>query len=241
MSAALLLSLWLPRVADAHFDLLMPPPADTATDGGKGAPPCGPTSASNVVTAAQGGHPISISLNETVLHPGHYRAALSINSRSELPPDPMVVVDSGGYSISAAIESPAQFPVLADDLFDHISGTIPIPFQTTLTLPNVTCDKCTLQIIEFMAQHGPNPGGGYYYHHCADLKITADPALPPADLGTGGAPAGGTGGAGGQPASTGGGGCAIVGARACGGASGALVGLAAIALAYLRRRRRRAG
>jgi hypothetical protein len=32
-----------------------------------------------------------------------------------------------------------------------------------------------------MAQHGANPGGGFYYHHCADLQITADPKLPPAD------------------------------------------------------------
>ena len=29
--------------------------------------------------------------------------------------------------------------------------------------------------------NGLNPGGGFYYHHCADLQITADPKLPPAD------------------------------------------------------------
>ena len=66
-------------VAHAHFNLVMPPPADSAADGGKGAPPCGPTTASGVVTAVQGGHPIMVSLNETVMHPGHYRIALSIN------------------------------------------------------------------------------------------------------------------------------------------------------------------
>src|SRR5262249_53278962 len=34
---------------------------------------------------------------------------------------------------------------------------------------------------EFMAEHGPNVGGGYFYHNCADLEITADPNIPPAD------------------------------------------------------------
>ena len=52
-----------------------------------------------------------LSLNETVLHPGHYRIALSINSRSELPPDPVAVVDANGNSVSAPFEDPAVFPV----------------------------------------------------------------------------------------------------------------------------------
>ena len=31
---------------------------------------------------------------------------------------------------------------------------------------------------QFMADHGYNQPGGYAYHHCADLQITADPAKP---------------------------------------------------------------
>ena len=176
-----------PRRSDAHFNLVMPPPADSATDGGKGAPPCGPTAASNVVTSVQGGHAITLAVDETVLHPGWYRVALSINSRSELPADPMVTV-SGGNSTNAAYMTTPVFPVLADHLFNHTSGTTPIHYTMSLTLPNVTCTKCTLQVIEFMNMHGSNPGGGYFYHHCADLKITADPALPPFELPDGGAP-----------------------------------------------------
>src|SRR2546430_1054317 len=82
--------------AQAHFDLTMPPAADTATDGGKGAPPCGPATASGVVTAVQGGHTLPIVLTETVMHPGHYRVALSVNSRSELPTDPAVMMNAQG-------------------------------------------------------------------------------------------------------------------------------------------------
>ncbi|MFN7925098.1 MAG: SCE4755 family polysaccharide monooxygenase-like protein [Bryobacteraceae bacterium] len=166
--------------AQGHFDLLEPKSAIAVEDGGKGAPPCGDGDPSNVVTAARGGHPIAIRISEFIFHPGHYRFALSVNSRAELPADPPVVSDSNGNSISASIQSPVKAPVLADGVFAHTSpprGDL----ETTITLPNLTCEKCTLQVIEFMADHGPNPGGGYFYHHCADLRITADPALPPAD------------------------------------------------------------
>ena len=54
-------------------------------------------------------------------------------------------------------------------------------WKLEVMLPNLNCEKCTLQVIQFMAQHALNPGGGFNYHHCADLQITADPSLPPAD------------------------------------------------------------
>jgi hypothetical protein len=227
--------------AEAHFSLMMPPPADSASDGGKGAPPCGPTQASGVVTAVQGGHLLTVSLNETVLHPGHYRIALSINSRSELPPDPVAVTDAGGNSISAPFENPAVFPVLADDVFDHTNGAPPIAFSTQVMLPNVTCSKCTLQVIEFMAKHGPNPGGGFYYHHCADLAITADPSLPIFNP-----DAGATTGIGGTTGNTDGGskaqdsigGCALAG-RSAQVSRGTATALLALGLTLALRRRRR--
>jgi hypothetical protein len=191
-------------VAHAHFLLMMPPAADTDTVGGKGAPPCGPTSVSGIVTPAQGGHALSIALTENVYHPGHYRIALSINSRSELPPDPTAIVAANGNSVSAPVEDPVVFPVLADGIFNqpNATGANGMMFQTTVMLPNITCAKCTLQIIEFMAMHPLNTitlpdgttGGTFYYHHCADLAITADPGLPLADGGTATGTGGGVGG-----------------------------------------------
>jgi hypothetical protein len=35
-----------------------------------------------------------------------------------------------------------------------------------------------VQVIQFMENHGLNKEGDFTYHHCADLKITANPALP---------------------------------------------------------------
>ena len=68
-------------------------------------------------------------------------------------------------------------PVLADGLFVHTARPTE-PFETDIQLPNITCKKCTPRIVQFMAQHGLNKDGGYTYHHCADLQITADPRRP---------------------------------------------------------------
>ena len=164
----------------AHFALVQPPSALSIEDGGKGDPPCAAGPASNIITNAQGGHPISLQLTEFVFHPGHYRIALSVKSRAELPRDPDVLADDDGISVSASIQNPPRIPVLADGLFAH---TVPPSgdWTTSLVLPNLDCERCTLQIIEFMAEHGPNQGGGYFYHHCSDLRITSDAKLPPAD------------------------------------------------------------
>jgi hypothetical protein len=165
----------VPSAAKAHFILSQPPSALSTEDGGKGAPPCGEGIPSNVVTRVQGGSPLTIRLLEFVPHPGHYRIALSLNSRAELPPDPDVAVNANGLSVSAAIQNPPKFPILVDGLFAHTDASTVRTWEGVVTLPNIDCAKCTLQVIEFMAEHGPNIGGGYFYHHCADLQITARP------------------------------------------------------------------
>ena len=87
----------------------------------------------------------------------------------------------GPWSISGAMQSNPQMPVLADGLFVHHTrpgGDQLPPNETDVQLPNINCEKCTLQIVQFMEDHGYNKDGGYTYHHCADIKITADPAKP---------------------------------------------------------------
>ncbi|HEY3667695.1 MAG TPA: SCE4755 family polysaccharide monooxygenase-like protein [Polyangiaceae bacterium] len=179
--------LWLALSAraEAHFDIQAPPPADTAADGGKGPPPCGPSASSNIVTPAQGGHALTLQLDETVFHPGFYRVALAQNSPSELPADNLVkdklgnvlAPDSTGLSDTAEYQTTPIYPVLADHLFAHDTPDVS-QFQTELPLPNIDCEHCTLQVIEFMSNSNSNLGGGYFYHHCATLKITADPSPP---------------------------------------------------------------
>ena len=174
-------------VADGHFRLLEPQSwiAENQLGDPQKLGPCGGTSAdagtpTNAVTNAQGGHNLHIKLQETVFHPGHYRIALAVNSRSELPPDPEVTTrdtEKGPRSVSAKIDSTPNPPVLADGLWQHTAKATE-PFETDIQLPNINCPTCTLQIAEFMAEHGYNKDGGYTYHHCAVLNIKADPAKP---------------------------------------------------------------
>jgi hypothetical protein len=186
-AAALAAAAVLPATVQAHFKLLEPVSAiieDQRGDPQKAAP-CGNDAksvASNVIGKAVGGSTIKLKVLETIYHPGHYRVALAVNSKEELPSDPMTVekmTERGPRSVWAAIQSPIQAPVIADGLFQHYARpTAPQTFETDLTLPNITCAKCTLQVIQFMADHAYNQPGGYSYHHCADIAITADPAKP---------------------------------------------------------------
>src|SRR5690242_4487400 len=164
LSAAVLLA---PSVVDAHFTLIAP--ASWLVENRLGDPqkagPCGGTSAdpgtpTNVVGKVQGGQPLHIKVQETVFHPGHYRIALAVNSRAELPADPEVTTrdsDRGPWSVSAKIQDPAQPPILVDNLWPHTDrAAVAQPFETDVMIPNINCEKCTLQIIQFMAEHARN-------------------------------------------------------------------------------------
>ncbi len=187
-------------VSEAHFTLVEP--ASWLIEDERGDPqklgPCGGNPnreneqlLTGAVTEATGGSELHLKIQETIFHSGHYRVALAVNSRNELPPDPITFekyTDRGVYSVWGAIQSPPQIPVIADGLFRHYPAegerasfrpeTPMPPWETDIQLPNINCEKCTLQVIQFMADHGYNQPGGYSYHHCADLKITADPSKP---------------------------------------------------------------
>ena len=185
LSVAVLLA---PSIVDAHFTLIAPEswlvqnrlgdPQKAAPCGGTSADPGTPT---NIVGKVQGGQMLHVKVQETVYHPGHYRIALAVN-RAELPPDPETTTretERGPWSVSAKIQNPVQPPVLADGLWAHTDrSAIAQPFETDVMIPNINCEKCTLQIIQFMAEHGRNRDGDFSYHHCADLQITADPSKP---------------------------------------------------------------
>jgi hypothetical protein len=181
--------LLLPAAASAHFQLLAP--ASALMENQLGDPqkmaPCGgvtgnPGTPTGAVTEVRGGDMLKVKVAETVFHPGHYRIALAVLDRSELPKDPMVMTKAGpnGAPLSVSAEiSPAKPPILADGLFPHTERQqTPIPWETDVKIPNINCDKCTLQVIQFMAEHPLNKDGDYSYHHCATLKVTANPKLP---------------------------------------------------------------
>jgi len=192
----------LPVSTDAHFILVEPSSwiqenqlGDPQKVGPCGGEPGGDNAQilTGVITEVTGGANLHLKIQETIYHSGHYRIALSVNSRNELPADPFAEekwTDQGLYSVWGAIQSPPQIPVIADGLFTHYPDpekgerasfrpeTPMAPWEADVPIPNINCEKCTLQVLQFMADHRYNQPGGYSYHHCADLKITADPSKP---------------------------------------------------------------
>jgi len=178
----------VPAVTHAHFKLMEP--ASWIVEDDRGDPqkgfPCGGSNTdagkpSYAVTQAVGGSKLHLKVQETIYHPGHYRIALAVNSLSELPVDPKATTEAGANgqprSVSAEIMSPVAMPVLADGLFPH-AAKLDAPLETDVTLPNISCRRCTLQVVQFMEQHGANNPGNYTYHHCATVQITADSKKP---------------------------------------------------------------
>jgi MYXO-CTERM domain-containing protein len=168
--------------ARAHIHLVSPPSwtsEDALGDPQKSAP-CGGESGTptGAVTQYRPGQTIMVQWAEAVYHPGHFRIAFT-DDRGKLV-DPAVTLDANQVSVSAAVEDPPVAPVLLDNLYPRTdpNGSAGTMFTQAVTLPNVTCAHCTLQLIQFMAGHGPP---NYIYHHCADLELTSD--VTPVDAG----------------------------------------------------------
>jgi len=178
-----------PLVGSAHF--ILETPTSAIIENQLGDPqklgPCGGTSKdagmpTSVVTSVAGGELLKVKVKETIYHPGHFRIALAVLDRKELPIDPEDTVKDGPngkpWSVSGKVDPNPKPPVLMDGLWEHHEKKPAEEFQTYVHIPNINCDHCSLQIIQFMEQHPINPDGRFTYHHCADLKITANPRLP---------------------------------------------------------------
>ncbi len=177
----------LPTVAQAHFMLLQP--SSAYSQGGLyGDPqktaPCGPSAtnpatATGLVTTYRAGDTVTLSVRETVYHPGHYRVAIGPDpSKFVTPPVTQVGTDQCGMT---TIQDPPVMPVIADGLLKHsamFSGDQTVTFK----LPaGFTCQNCTMQVMEFMSNHA----APCFYYHCATVNITdnADAGTtPPLDL-----------------------------------------------------------
>jgi hypothetical protein len=176
-----------PGAVSAHF--ILSHPAASLEQNQLGDPqklgPCGGTTAnagvaSGAVTPVRGGDLLKIKVKETVYHPGYYRIALAVLDPAELPGDPEDVTregPKGPISVSGKIDPNPKAPVLADGLWLHREKAANPEFETDVRIPNIDCDGCTLQVLQFMEEHGVNKDGRFSYHHCATLKVTANPKL----------------------------------------------------------------
>lgn len=194
---AVLLAVWLvaqPATAHAHIAMTSPAPRSVAQKEG----PCGATGSvrGTNVTTFRPGETITVEWDETVGHPGHYRIAFD---------------DDGHDSFQLPNRPDDDFPqTLVDQITDRDGTT---HYTQQVTLPDMSCTSCTLQLIQVMTTSVPYNS---FYFQCADLVLAGDGVEP------GPGPAGADGGcaAGGSPA-------------------GLAAGLVALGLALGRRRRRR--
>lgn len=150
--------------AAAHLNLTYPPPRTTSLKTG----PCGAADSTRgaTVTTLLPGQTITVTWDEFVDHPGHFRIAFDDDGQ-DLFRDPSSFEDVSG-----------EPGVLIDGIADRSGGGI---YSQEVVLPDVECDNCTLQVIQVMSDKAPYGDGNDMYYQCADLVLSADadPDEPP--------------------------------------------------------------
>jgi MYXO-CTERM domain-containing protein len=203
-SIGLASSLWLASDAEAHLGLIEPESrygTSVLKDG-----PCGMTGgtrSTNVVTLAPGAS-LTIRWDEYVNHPGHYRIAFDDDGDDDFQAPPCLSsCDSTSMVIGVAPDDYTDPTVLADGIPDMGGGE----YSFTVTLPDVECDNCTLQVIQVMTDKPPytTPGNDLYFQ-CIDLVLTSGGAPDGGTVVLDGGGGGGTDGGGGGGTDGGGGG-----------------------------------
>ena len=143
-----------PGEASAHTRLTSPTPRSDS-DGLKTGP-CGNVARTGTPMTVNAGDTVNVAWLETINHPGFYRIALSLSG-------------DDGFDDN----------ILETDIADVNCTSTPCSYTQDITIPDVTCDDCTLQLIQFMGNQAPYSP----YFSCADLEI----------IGTGGSPDAGAG------------------------------------------------
>ncbi len=124
------------------------------SDGLKSAP-CGNVARTGVSAVLTAGATQTIKWEETIDHPGQYFIDFSASG------------DTNWVRLKAHPD------------VQRSGATNPLPhyYETTVTVPNVNCEACTIRVIQEMTDRNP----ATYYYSCADIQIiNASTATPPA-------------------------------------------------------------
>lgn len=131
LASALTCSLALPGVAFGHAGLRVPTPRVTDIRAGTSIKtgPCGPYApGTGTRTTLTAGATFTVEFDETINHTGYFQLFYS-----EVRDDNFVLIQDR-IPHSNAAPSP--------------SFANPRPYSTTITVPNVSCSECTLQLIQ---------------------------------------------------------------------------------------------
>ena len=221
-----------PSLASAHVRLVYPTPryatpamANSSTD--IKAQPCGRANDSRTtdmsrITVLEPGQTIMVQFNETINHPGHYRIAFDDSGQDAFIPSP---------TMRSQVQTGPMFtlPVLVDNIADKVGGS----YMVSVTMPNMECENCTLQLIQVMVTTdtwtatGADPD---IYFTCADIVLRRAGGGGAGGGGPGGSGGASPGGAGGAPGGGQGGGAGQAqggfGGAATGGFGGSSAGMA---------------
>ena len=143
--------------AAAHIHVTSPTSRGTQLKQG----PCGGGAGDlrgETVHSFRPGQTITVKWDETVDHPGHFRISFDAEGQDDFV-DPASFTDLDG---NAAI--------LIDGIADGHGGS----YSQEVTLPDITCDRCTLQVIQVMTDKPPYGDGNDLYYQCLDLVLSAD-------------------------------------------------------------------
>ena len=151
------LCLFAPTTTQAHIALINPVPREAAQKSG----PCGRAGSlrSNNISVFEPGETITVSWNETIGHPAHYRISLDENGDDDF-------AEPAHYEDYYTNDT-----VILDNIPDN-AGTG--PYSVEITLPNIECENCTLQLVQVMKDKPPYEiGTNDLYYQCADIVIRA--------------------------------------------------------------------
>lgn len=134
-----------------HARLISPQPRDN--NAGNKVGPCGNLARTATPTVVTGGTSMKVSWEETINHPGKFI-----------------------FSLSSANDQGFAQNVVATVIDNQDAGVaLPHKYEATITLPNVDCPGCTLQLVQSMEE---NPAAPSYYFSCADLNIKSSTSIP---------------------------------------------------------------
>jgi hypothetical protein len=151
---ALLLFVISPILAHGHARLLLNgnlPPRSNST--GEKIGPCGPA-AKKAPKVFQAGQQVLVQWEETINHPGRFEISFS-------------PANDQNFTLLGVMQD-AQNGAIMNGNYHQYSMLV--------TLPNVNCAQCTLQLIQVMTE---NPAAPSNYYSCSDISlVNADPGLP---------------------------------------------------------------
>jgi Lytic polysaccharide mono-oxygenase, cellulose-degrading len=168
-----------PAPASAHIQIGTPLQRDSEQKIG----PCGGSNGvrGQNVCSYRPGATIQVTWDETIEHPGHFRISFDQDGEDDF-------VNPAGYEDFDTGPS-----VLLDNIPDRQVFGGDSSYSQQITLPNVECDNCTLQLIQVMTDKPPYGDGNDIYYQCADIVLSSTAPEDPAE----GCP-GGDGGDGGE-------------------------------------------